>query len=347
MEAIQKQVKLPLKVALDVALQGIRIRFGRSVVTVLGVVLGIAFLMSILTGQALKKGLREEDALRTELGRWLSFLSAETGPPKGRIMGVVVTGGPNRREARFLRRLQREDVEVLRVHGALGDWAQNLPADFLQKVPEQGLADGASAILIVGEGAEPKWDWDTLMSGARQRVVAYTRKVDALPPAESVTWVQLHRELKPDEIAKRHQQEQQERYRNIWILVISLLVTVMGITNAMLMSVTERFREIGTMKCLGALSSFVRSLFLLESSFIGLVGGLLGCIGGTLFTLIAYSITYGFGLTFTSFASVLADLAGFAVLSTLAGIILSVIAAIYPAGVASNMIPAEALRTNV
>ena len=36
MEAIQKQVKLPLKVALDVALQGIRIRFGRSVVTVLG-----------------------------------------------------------------------------------------------------------------------------------------------------------------------------------------------------------------------------------------------------------------------------------------------------------------------
>ena len=51
-------------------------------------------------------------------------------------------------------------------------------------------------------------------------------------------------------------------YKQYWLIVLSLLVCVVGITNAMLMSVTERFREIGTMKCLGALDSFIVKLFL-------------------------------------------------------------------------------------
>ena len=39
--------------------------------------------------------------------------------------------------------------------------------------------------------------------------------------------------------------------RQIWLVIMALLVCTVGITNAMLMSVAERFREIGTMKCLG------------------------------------------------------------------------------------------------
>jgi putative ABC transport system permease protein len=46
-----------------------------------------------------------------------------------------------------------------------------------------------------------------------------------------------------------------------WIIILSLLVCVVGIVNAQLMAVTERFREIGTMKCLGALDRFVLRLF--------------------------------------------------------------------------------------
>ena len=40
--------------------------------------------------------------------------------------------------------------------------------------------------------------------------------------------------------------------KTIWLIMLSLLITSVGILNAMLMSVTERFKEIGTMKCIGA-----------------------------------------------------------------------------------------------
>ena len=46
-----------------------------------------------------------------------------------------------------------------------------------------------------------------------------------------------------------------------WIVILSLLVCVVGIVNAQLMAVTERFREIGTMKCLGALDRFILGSF--------------------------------------------------------------------------------------
>jgi len=45
--------------------------------------------------------------------------------------------------------------------------------------------------------------------------------------------------------------------RIIWLAAMSLVVATVGIVNSMLMSVTERYKEIGTMKCLGALDSFI------------------------------------------------------------------------------------------
>ena len=142
-------------------------------------------------------------------------------------------------------------------------------------------------------------------------------------------------------------EQKKERFRSIWIVAISLVVTVIGITNAMLMSVTERFREIGTMKCLGALSEFIRKIFLIESAFMGAVGGIAGCLFGFGFSVCAYTITYGIGLTFASVSGEGGALALYMLFAMLSGIVLSVMAAIYPARVAARMVPADALRSNV
>ena len=61
----------------------------------------------------------------------------------------------------------------------------------------------------------------------------------------------------------------QEHYKQVWLVCMSLLVAIVGIMNAMLMSVTERFKEIGTMKCLGALDSLIVRLFMIEAVFHG------------------------------------------------------------------------------
>lgn len=348
---IRNQVKLPVRVAMQVVMQGIRIRFGRSLVTLTGVVCGIAFLMSILTGQALRSGVSEEEGLRRETRRMVNFLVAETGPLRDRTLAVIVKGALSLPETRFLRRMESEGA-TLRLHFLN---QATLPAEVFRGPlpPTVGLdllALEASAVVVLGDGRYRAPDWASVMAQARQMVVAVTRSEDlpaASGEASNVSFVSLTREIRPEELLRLEEEARQARFRNIWIVVISLLVTVIGISNAMLMSVTERFREIGTMKCLGALSAFVRTLFLLESAITGVGGGLIGGLVGLLFSYVAYGFTYGFGLTTSSLSSVASGLALDFLLSFLAGVILAVAAALYPASVASRMVPADALRSNV
>ena len=56
------------------------------------------------------------------------------------------------------------------------------------------------------------------------------------------------------------EQEQGISTKDIWLIIMSLIVCVVGIANSMLMAVTERVQEIGTMKCLGALDSLCRTV---------------------------------------------------------------------------------------
>lgn len=353
MPTIQNQINLPIKVALGVVMQGIRIRFGRSVVTILGVMFGIAFLMSILTGQVIKTGVKEEDEIRKEVRRMFNFLTAEMGPPKGRTLGVIQIGSLNEAERRLLRELEKKGLQQFNV--VQNNVSSLLKEDIIDTIigskaelktcPIDAVGDNANALMVIGEGSVSQLEWDRIFEKARQKVVAVSRNSIELTVDESVTVVSLERQLRPEELEKIKIEYKKTQFRNTWIIIISLLVTVMGISNAMLMSVTERFREIGTMKCLGALSSFIRTVFLIEACFMGLVGGIFGAFTGAFFSLLVYGLTYGIGVTFSSLSFSIIGI--YLLLSITGGIVLSAMAAIYPASVASAMIPANALRANI
>mgnify|MGYP000367508944 CR=1 FL=1 len=69
----------------------------------------------------------------------------------------------------------------------------------------------------------------------------------------------------------------------IWIASISLLVGGIGVMNIMLVSITERTKEIGIRKALGAKNKAIKQQFLIESVVLCLVGGIIGILIGILF----------------------------------------------------------------
>jgi predicted lysophospholipase L1 biosynthesis ABC-type transport system permease subunit len=222
---IQRQMTLSWKDAARISVRNVTLRLGRAAITGAGVVLGIAFLVSVWTGKVITDGLEASKA--------------------------------------------QSAMSVTRVAG------------------ETGGAPGA--------------------------------------------------ELAAEEIASRNA-------RQGWLVVMSLLVCGVGITNSMLMSVTERFREIGTMKCLGALDQFIVRLFLIESVVLGFLGSVVGAIiGHAAMLLIAIVKNGGDVAAKMNWAHMLAYIGVAVVL----GCGLALVAAIAPAMRASKMEPAMALATEI
>lgn len=126
-----------------------------------------------------------------------------------------------------------------------------------------------------------------------------------------------------------------------WILILSLLVCVVGIINAQLMAVTERFREIGTMKCLGALNRFILQLFILEAGLQGLAGAAIGALIG--FGAALLNAVFRFGLSVLGAVS-WSDVMLSVLSATAIGCLLSLLGVLYPAIVAAGMQPVEAMR---
>ncbi len=132
--------------------------------------------------------------------------------------------------------------------------------------------------------------------------------------------------------------------KEVWLIVLSLIVCTVGIINAMLMSVTERSREIGTMKCLGALDHFIVELFLIEAFIQGIIGSIIGIFIGILFTLLSSVIQYK-GIVFSVFPVV--EILKYSLAALILGTFLTMIGALYPSYISAKMEPAEAIRREV
>jgi ABC-type antimicrobial peptide transport system permease subunit len=223
-----RTISLPMSKALEISLRSLKIRFGRSLITTSGIVLAIAFLMSVWSQNEIIASLRNANKSEINL------------------------------------ELQKNGVETLTAEGAAAS--------------EQALARLA-----------------------------------------------------------------EESSKQTWLISLSLLVCVVGIANAMLMSVTERYREIGTMKCLGALDSFIIKLFLLESTFQGVAGTLAGIVVGLTMTMMLALLDYGM-FVFEYFPVI--GILWSALAAIVSGTMLSLIGAMLPAYKAAKMEPVEAMRSD-
>jgi putative ABC transport system permease protein len=123
------------------------------------------------------------------------------------------------------------------------------------------------------------------------------------------------------------------------IAAISLLVGGIGIMNIMLVSVTERTREIGLRKAIGARKRDILIQFLTESSLLSMFGGILG-IG------LGWSIAYIVGLIASANNTELIPVVGLdaILLATIFSTAVGLFFGIYPANRAANLQPVEALR---
>jgi putative ABC transport system permease protein len=119
------------------------------------------------------------------------------------------------------------------------------------------------------------------------------------------------------------------------IAAVSLIVGGIGVMNIMLVSVTERIREIGLRKALGATPRVIRRQFLVEASVLGILGGILGVVAGILGVLYLPGLI-GDPMTTSATAAV-----GALAIALAIGVLFGV----YPASRAASLAPIDALRS--
>ncbi len=126
------------------------------------------------------------------------------------------------------------------------------------------------------------------------------------------------------------------------VAAISLVVGAIGVLNIMLVSVTERTREIGIRKAIGATRRAILEQFLIESLVLAGLGGAIGVLAGVGLSVLGANIAPAFGPTFATFAPAVTIPS--VVLSFAISLAIGLVAGGYPANRAARLRPIEALR---
>ncbi|MFU8780981.1 MAG: ABC transporter permease, partial [Kiritimatiellia bacterium] len=219
-----------------------------------------------------------------------------------------------------------ESLQVIAVRTALAARLNILPSALDEQQLWRFLDDDGRA----------KWFHDYLQTREHSAAgfdATYLRKIARLQ-REDLRLLRAERSL--DSAAEGGMDE-----RVGWLLLASIVVCVVGIANAMLMAVTERFREIATLKCLGALDGTIMTMFVQEAALLGVVGGSAGALMGAIIGLTRMlfrfrNLLWGaipWGGLFSAMGMSLA-----------LGIVLAAFASVYPSFKAARLAPMEAMR---
>ena len=179
----------------------------------------------------------------------------------------------------------------------------------------------------------PFWvAWNQAMASIRVRF--FRQLITTLGIALGIAFLASMQTLSLSKVAAAQSDDQAH-----WLIGTSLVMCLVGVTNSMLMSVTERYREIGTIKCLGASDSFIVRVFFLEALLLGVSGSVAGAVLGCGFS----AAVAGFGGSPVPLMGVLQIV----LVASVIGTLMTVLAAIAPAIQASKMPAAAALRVDV
>jgi putative ABC transport system permease protein len=375
----------------------------RSWLTILGVVIGIAAIVSLITiGQGLENAIVEQFESMGS-GKIRIVPEGLTGPPVGEsgltendvdvidsTVGVDYASGAILSSAT----IKYDNQEIISfVKGLDSSMAEEGKIDINAKIGEGSwFSSGETGSAVIGYGlANDVFDKKIMVKnsieidGNKYKVVGILEKIGAqeidnvlyIPKDDAVEMFDKGDEVNfifaaveegknINEVAEKIQnnleQSRDDDNFNVYtpeqllsqlgsilsivqfilagIAAISLFVGGIGIMNTMYTSVLERTREIGAMKALGASGKQIMIIFLLEAGLIGLAGGLIGAILGTVF---AYSV--GSVATLAGFSYLSISVQWAVILFALAfAFIVGVVSGLYPAYRVLKLNPVDALR---
>jgi putative ABC transport system permease protein len=334
---IRNQPSMGFARTMRLTVHAIRYRLFRSLLTVVVVAVAIAFLMNVVSEGLIRRRLGVWAAGQLRASRlaaaWASRPAALGEEDGGG--GEAVSAAPPRAVAEQAARL----VQARFLEATLKDSAlrQDLAAR-LDLLPVQITADSLWRLLRrplhaawfadrIGTLSKPAGDWSAAglvaLARLKEREAALNRCVRLGVEAGGAGGLLGLGE------------------RMSWLVLVSMLVCVVGIANAMLMTVTERFREIATLKCLGALDTYIMLTFVLEAGMLGVAGGLAGGAAGIILGLARMRAEFG---AMIWMAVPALSLLAAAVAAAVMGVLLAALAAVYPSFKAARLAPMEAMR---